>query len=817
MNRLTLTGISVAGLSLSLIVPLSAQSITPSEARLLTPEQHVEVARNTVAEVESRPIPAPLDEHVYALCLLAEALTAAGEFTEAKETLVRAEAESNQLAPSERANRLTNVRLVEAQLLAAQGSFSLAETTLRRLLASSITPSEAIRTIRMRLVWVLSQSNQQAAVEAELAAWRASPESANDQELLMMIYNNQMALKSWNDAQMTALRILELARDQVETAVGRLSLAGAYSNAGRHEDAEREIRLAGEILATLDSQSPPIVMLKKLGVQSAMMVAWRAKDFERVVTLYEKNGDFEDPMQAWMIFVANVDLERFPEAIMHGERYLELLKSNFQFHQLVSKALAHYLLAFVNLRQLDHEKAKRELDIGLDCEAQNYDQLSASGIDDAVFFRDSVTQADPVALAASLGDPRLVERALFITQGFVYASLARKTAYSMKKSALSERLFDGECLLALFEYNDLTTPSLDSSNPVKLAGAIIVRSGIPTAFLQLGLSKPIAENIEVFYQSLEREDDESEDKMIGALAILYELTVQTIEKENTISETVIYYGDGFFGSLPFHLLWNRGKFQIEERDIAYLPFLRALNRDGIAYSSDPSVIVGNAIYDPQHALPAAAIECKTVAKVWAEYNINTGELLEGEKAKTPAVLQIKSPAYLHVVAHGFAQFALEQDWPDPRLRLQEQLNSSCLVLSKSPDGNGTWADQNYHLLTGSNIVGCDFSGTRCVVLHACRSGVGTPSGREGSIGLVTALLSTGPHRAILSHWNILDEFAPQVAGELYESAVLRFDGTRDIQLFSAFQRKALKIMQEDHSAWKAVRSSGALYLYLGCR
>ena len=133
---------------------------------------------------------------------------------------------------------------------------------------------------------------------------------------------------------------------------------------------------------------------------------------------------------------------------------------------------------------------------------QNENQLVSSVIDDSIYFRDAVTRADPVSLAASLGEASLVEQALFVTEGFVYGTLQRKSAYLNQGLRGAKRLRGGECILAMFEYNDLSIGSPVSSSPRRLAGAIILKKGTPSSFTPLGPVKPIADMVKQFYNSL---------------------------------------------------------------------------------------------------------------------------------------------------------------------------------------------------------------------------------------------------------------------------------------------------------------------------
>jgi tetratricopeptide (TPR) repeat protein len=795
---------------------MTARTISQGDASLLSPAEYLQAAQNTISGIESGAIPTEPGDHAKALSILADALARVGRYSDAEETLNKAEGETIELPSALRTEVMTKIHLGHANIEALKGEIGQATQELKELLASADIARQLVPLVRNRLLAILYQAREFTTMENLLGVWRASPGGSSDRLLLTMTYNVQVALKKWVDAQKTARDIQALSRNESEDVAALLLLAFANSNDGKFDDAEKELQQADELLLTLDSNAPVTVALKRLWSQAALKNALNARKLDRVEAIYKEKGDPGDPQGWWLLCVAETDLGKLAEATIAGKNCLRLLGST-PATAIGFAALAHYLVSFLYLRQENTAEARFELEQGLKWEMQNENQLVSSVIDDSIYFRDAVTRADPVSLAASLGEASLVEQALFVTEGFVYGTLQRKSAYLNQGLRGAKRLRGGECILAMFEYNDLSIGSPVSSSPRRLAGAIILKKGTPSSFTPLGPVKPIADMVKQFYNSLGIESAQSEDSMIDALSSLYGFIVPLLMKDNLLAPTVLCFGDGVFAYLPFHLLWHESKFLIAERDVAYLPFFRALERSGRKYSSNPSIIVGNAIYSAEDALPSASRECEAVASSLASSQIEVGDILEQEKANARNFLDIKSPAFLHVVAHGSAKYVSEKEWADPRDRLRQQLNSSCLILSKSETGNGRWGNEKYDLITGENIIDCDLSGTRCVFLHACDSGAGTSASREGKIGLLTALLSCGPHRAVLSPWNIIDDFAPNLASSAYQKAVVHFDGERDVKLFSEFQRSSLSEMQENQSVWKAVRTSGALFLYLGCR
>jgi CHAT domain-containing protein len=90
------------------------------------------------------------------------------------------------------------------------------------------------------------------------------------------------------------------------------------------------------------------------------------------------------------------------------------------------------------------------------------------------------------------------------------------------------------------------------------------------------------------------------------------------------------------------------------------------------------------------------------------------------------------------------------------------------------------------LLTAEEITWLDLSGVSLVVLSACETGLGSPRGGEGMIGLRRSLRQAGVNTVISSLWNVRDVSTSELMRNFYQRLWLKgeskLDALRNAQL-----------------------------------
>ena len=185
--------------------------------------------------------------------------------------------------------------------------------------------------------------------------------------------------------------------------------------------------------------------------------------------------------------------------------------------------------------------------------------------------------------------------------------------------------------------------------------------------------------------------------------------------------------------VPFHALFDGGRYMLERFDISYAPsatvYALCQRRAG---RSGRALVFG--VEDP--SIPAAISEAHAVAG-----RVPEAEPRVGDEA-TVATLQNEAPgcAVLHMACHGL-------------FRSDNPMFSSL----KLHDG---W-------LTGADVVDLDLPGT-LVTLSACESGRNEVTGGDEVLGLARAFLGAGAATLVVSLWLAQDETTAELMKNWYE-------------------------------------------------
>jgi MYXO-CTERM domain-containing protein len=194
------------------------------------------------------------------------------------------------------------------------------------------------------------------------------------------------------------------------------------------------------------------------------------------------------------------------------------------------------------------------------------------------------------------------------------------------------------------------------------------------------------------------------------------------------------------------------------------------------------------------ALPGAAEEGRALGQKLPE-----AKLLIGAQATEGAMKALRGPRLLHIATHGF----FLPDQPELRAASFEAMSSSSSELpggahralyAENPllrsglvfaGANGGRSGTEDGVLTALEASQLDLTGTKLVVLSACKTAVGAAPSGEGVYGLRRALAIAGAETQVMSLWQVSDKATSEQMqayyGHLLEGAG-RSEAMRQVQL-----------------------------------
>ncbi len=261
-----------------------------------------------------------------------------------------------------------------------------------------------------------------------------------------------------------------------------------------------------------------------------------------------------------------------------------------------------------------------------------------------------------------------------------------------------------------------------------------------------------------------------------------------------------------FGSLPT----STNSFLIEQYQFSYLNSIRDLNRDvapanrqsGLLALGDPNFtadlskrfastnpeiasyapgsnrnsaargILANCRIPRESLTPlvASRSEVESAGRIWRAahsqpVNILVGDAASEENFKRLAsgneIIHLATHAYF--LSHDCFPKALEEVTTANPLLLSGLLLAGAAVLA--PADSALVGEDG--VLSGEEIAAMDLHGTKCVVLSACESGLGTVNDGEGVYGLRRAFQLTGVETIVSTLWNVPDQSTARLMQRLY--------------------------------------------------
>jgi CHAT domain-containing protein/F0F1-type ATP synthase beta subunit len=360
-------------------------------------------------------------------------------------------------------------------------------------------------------------------------------------------------------------------------------------------------------------------------------------------------------------------------------------------------------------------------------------------------------------------------------------------------------------------------------------------SGEPK-WVDLGEAEPINQAVEDFRQALN--SDASDVKPV-ARALDAKL-MQPIRKLLGNTRNVLLSPDSQLNLIPFAALVDENnRYLVENYSINYLSSGRDLLRlQNHALSRSEAVIVANPDYNkPGDPASVAIIRRGSSSQIAAAQPINLSTnpdptrgvldsdraknitfdsldntekeanaikpilpgatLLTGSQATENVIKQLQAPKILHIATHGFFfQDVPEVAPPDfsgtilsgtrnatPNVRPTENplLRSGLALAGANPRQSGS----EDGILTALEAAGLNLSGTKLLVLSACKTGLGDVTNGEGVYGLRRAFAIAGAESQLMSLWAVNDYKTNKLMVDYYQrlkNNVGRSEALRQTQL-----------------------------------
>jgi CHAT domain-containing protein/tetratricopeptide (TPR) repeat protein len=198
-------------------------------------------------------------------------------------------------------------------------------------------------------------------------------------------------------------------------------------------------------------------------------------------------------------------------------------------------------------------------------------------------------------------------------------------------------------------------------------------------------------------------------------------------------------------------------------------------------------------------LPYTRREVERLSHLWETLGSGPAEVLVGPDASEER-FKCDAPGkrMIHLATHGFCnpdrrgdQLPIGED--DETVPLRNPLLSSGLLLAganlRGIGSNGEGNEDGF--LTADEIAGMDFSGTQCVVLSACETGLGQIETGEGVYGMRRAFQVAGVRTVVSSLWQVPDKETSSMMEHLY--------AVHDGDLSEAMREMALGQIAENRS------------------
>lgn len=278
--------------------------------------------------------------------------------------------------------------------------------------------------------------------------------------------------------------------------------------------------------------------------------------------------------------------------------------------------------------------------------------------------------------------------------------------------------------------------------------------------------------------------------------------------------SLIISPDGLLNLLPFEALYHKGRYLIEDYQIAYISsgreLIRQSKQEKIKNYKRKMISFGNPNFNLSLPLEKNIIRSETkgfggknqgqVVETWEQAQnflpIGNEELVdilklypnaliyENENATVKNLMNVDSSQILHISTHG--KFLSNNSTQNPML-------NSGLAFAGANDKNNSLRG----IATALQLSALDLKDTELVVLSACESGLGKVQKAEGVKGLAKAFLQAGARNVIMSLWSVSTQKTAILMKKFYTNVQAKQDYA------TALQNAKLDMIKEHPYYWSA--------------
>ncbi|MFP5271839.1 CHAT domain-containing tetratricopeptide repeat protein [Coleofasciculus sp.] len=331
-------------------------------------------------------------------------------------------------------------------------------------------------------------------------------------------------------------------------------------------------------------------------------------------------------------------------------------------------------------------------------------------------------------------------------------------------------------LVELVRYEPVNLSDQSYDEP-RYAAYIFSSTGEPEA-IDLGAADTIEKKIADFRQLFQNGTQIPIPLIQQNARELDKLIMAPIREKIGNSRHILIAPDGALSLIPFEALVDESnRYLVETYSFTYLTSGRDLLRlqnpspshDNPVLIADPyfqrpgELVAENRFIDLAQRtfapLPGTAQEAEAIGQL---LNITP---LTGELATERAVKQVDSPSILHIATHGFFETNPQSQTGDETINNNPLLLSG-LVLAGFRVGGDSGGEDG--ILTAQEVSALDLVGTKLVVLSACDTGLGNINAGEGIYGLRRALVLAGAESQVMSLWKVSDSATKDLMVKYYQ-------------------------------------------------
>ncbi len=357
------------------------------------------------------------------------------------------------------------------------------------------------------------------------------------------------------------------------------------------------------------------------------------------------------------------------------------------------------------------------------------------------------------------------------------------------------------------------TPPPEIPHPQRYLAMVLLPTG-DIRVRDLGPAEPIDRAASGLRDALARRDAAFQ----ASAQALYQRVFQPLLPLPGSTHRLFLSPDGQLGLVPFAALHDGQQFLIDSYDFIYLTSGKDLLPHPHADDTQGSVVV---LADPDFSAPppappssseaAPALTARSASvelfsstpraelpeRAWVplpgtrqeaeaiQRLLPQAQLFLGPQATKERLLQLPTPAVLHIATHGF----FLEDVPAredsramgnfgalsggaPARRPPDPLLRSGLILvgaqARDPHASGAASSAlDNSMVTALELVGLNLWGTQLVVLSACDTGRGDVRLGQGVYGLRRAFLVAGAETVVMSLWKVNDETTRELMEAYY--------------------------------------------------